>query len=568
MDQIEEVRNKTDIVELISEYVTLKKSGRSFRALCPFHSETKPSFFVSPELQIFKCFGCGVSGNVFNFLMEIEGMAFGEALRFLAKKSGVRLKQYRPTGKEKEREFLFEINHLASEFYHYLLTKHRAGKKALRYTKIKRKISDQSIEKFKLGYAPNMWDGLIQFLVGKKGYKVEDLERAGLVIRRRDAGSKSIGYYDRFRNRLIFPLFDHQGNVCGFAGRVIEKKEDVPKYINTPETPVYHKSNLLYGLETTRKEVKRQNLAIVVEGELDAISSYQAGVENVVAIKGSALTSGQVRLLSRFCESIALALDVDIAGDAAAVRGIEITDKAGLNIRVIRPLFGKDPDECVRQSAKLWQESVQKTIPIWDFYIESAFEKYEGKTAESKKKIGKELIPFIAKISNEIAKAHYIKVLANRLGVDEEVVMREMEKSKTDKSLRPSLSFIKASKGKEKSRREVLEEYLLALILQNKMPINDKIEIVTPAIKKIWEKIPQKKGFSIKSFYQNLPEELRELAGRLYLRVLSKVKIRDEIEKTIKELKRLGLKEQLKELAAKENLVKFSSLSQKLKEFE
>ena len=568
MDQIEEVRNKTDIIELVSEYVTLKKSGRSFRALCPFHSETKPSFFVSPELQIFKCFGCGVSGNVFNFLMEIEGMAFGEALRFLAKKAGVRLKQYRPTGKEKEREFLFEINHLASEFYHYLLTKHRAGKKALRYTKIKRKISDQSIEKFKLGYAPNMWDGLIQFLVGKKGYKVEDLERAGLVIRRRDAGSKSIGYYDRFRNRLIFPLFDHQGNVCGFAGRVIEKKEDVPKYINTPETPVYHKSNLLYGLETTRKEVKRQNLAIVVEGELDAISSYQAGVENVVAIKGSALTSGQVRLLSRFCESIALALDVDIAGDAAAVRGIEITDKAGLNIRVIRPLFGKDPDECVRQSAKLWQESVQKTIPIWDFYIESAFEKYEGKTAESKKKIGKELIPFIAKISNEIAKAHYIKVLANRLGVDEEVVMREMEKSKTDKSLRPSLSFIKASKGKEKSRREVLEEYLLALILQNKMPINDKIEIVTPAIKKIWEKIPQKKGFSIKSFYQNLPEELRELAGRLYLRVLSKVKIRDEIEKTIKELKRLGLKEQLKELAAKENLVKFSSLSQKLKEFE
>jgi len=568
MDQIEEVRNKTDIIELISEYVTLKKSGRSFRALCPFHSETKPSFFVSPELQIFKCFGCGVSGNVFNFLMEIEGMTFGEALRFLAKKAGVRLKQYRPTGKEKEREFLFEINHLASEFYHYLLTKHRAGKKAFRYTKIKRKISDQSIEKFKLGYAPNMWDGLIQFLVGKKGYKVEDLERAGLVIRRRDAGSKSIGYYDRFRNRLIFPLFDHQGNVCGFAGRVIEKKEDVPKYINTPETSVYHKSNLLYGLETTRKEIKRQNLAIVVEGELDAISSYQAGVKNVVAIKGSALTSEQVRLLSRFCESIALALDVDIAGDAAAVRGIEITDQAGLNIRIIRPLFGKDPDECVRQSAKLWQESVQKRIPIWDFYIESAFEKYEGKTAESKKKIGKELIPFIAKISNEIAKAHYIKVLANRLGVDEEVVMREMEKSKTDKNLRPSLSFIKASKGKEKSRREVLEEYLLALILQNKTPINDKIEIVTPAIKKIWEKIPQKKGFSIKSFYQNLPEELRELAGRLYLRVLSKVKIRDEIEKTIKELKRLRLKEQLKELAAKENLVKFSRLSQKLKELE
>lgn len=569
MDQIEEVRSKVDIVELINDYVPLKKSGRNFQALCPFHSETKPSFFVSPELQIFKCFGCGQSGSVFQFLMEFEGMTFGEALRFLAQRAGVKLKPYKPTGEEKERELLFEINHLTSEFYHYLLTKHPAGKKALWYTKTKRKISDQSIEKFKLGYAPKMWDGLIQFLVGKKEYRIEDLEKAGLVIRGQKLEARGQNFYDRFRDRLTFPLFDHRGNVRGFAGRVIEEKENVPKYINTPETPVYHKSNLLYGLDITRSEIKKKNLAVVVEGEIDAISSYQAGIKNVVAIKGSALTAEQVQLLSRFCENIALALDVDIAGDDAAIRGIEIADQVGLNIRVIRPVYGKDPDECVRKSARLWQESTEKLIPIWDFYIESAFEKYGGKTGESKKKIGQELIPLIIRISNEIVKAHYIKILASKLRVEEEVVLREMSKILAIQQPTRKAKITSLADEATKSRREVLEEYLLTLILQSRTPIENKIKIVTPTIKKIWEKIPRdKKKFSIESFYRSLPEELRELAGRLYLKELDKIDIKDEINKVIKELEKLILKERLKELAARKEFTKLSRLSQKLKELE
>lgn len=560
MDQIEEVRSKVDIVELINEYLPLKKSGRSFRALCPFHSETKPSFFVSPELQIYKCFGCGKSGSVFNFLIETEGMTFGEALRFLAKRVGVKLKPYQSTGKEKQRQQLWEINHLASEFYHYLLTKHRVGKKALWYTKTKRKISDKSIERFKLGYAPEMWDGLIQFLKVKKGYKIEDLEKAGLVI-------KSQNYYDRFRDRIVFPLHDHRGNVCGFAGRVVEEKEDVPKYINTPETPVYHKSNFLYALETTRGEIKKKNLAVVVEGEIDAISSYQAGVRHVVAIKGSALTSEQVRLLKRFGENIALALDFDIAGDEAAKRGIEMADKAGLNIRMIRPLFGKDPDECVRKSAKLWRDSVKKAIPIWDFYLGSAFERYKGETAEEKKKIGEELVPIFAKITNEIVKAHYVKVLAKRLGVDEEVVIREMVKVKREPVTTGYVG--KTTDYPEKSRREVLEEYLVALVLRREKPVDIKVKIRTLAVKKIWEKIKKKKKkFSLKAFWRSLPEELKETFSRLYLRELGKINIKMEIEKTVKELKRLELKEKLKELAEKKEFKKFSLLSRKLREFE
>lgn len=560
MDQIEEVRSKTDIVELINEYVSLKKSGRSFRALCPFHAETKPSFFVSPELQIFKCFGCGKSGSAFNFLMEMEGMTFGEALRFLAKKVGVKLKPYRPTEEERSRELLFEINHLASEFYHYLLTKHQAGKKALWYTRTKRKISDQSIEKFRLGYAPAMWDGLIKFLVAKKGYQIDDLEKAGLVVRGQN-------YYDRFRDRLIFPLHDHRANVRGFAGRVIEEKEETPKYINTPESPVYHKSDLLYALEITKTEIKKQNLAVIVEGEIDAISSYQAGVKNVVAIKGSALTREQVRLLSRFCENIAIAFDIDIAGDAAARRGIEIADQAGLNIRMIRPLFGKDPDECVQKSARLWQDSVKKAIPIWDFYLDSAFEKHEGKTAEEKKKIGQELIPIFSKISNEIVRAHYVKVLADRLEVDEEVVAREMVRVKTDRRMAP-LKTQKMTEDTEKSRQEVLEEYLLALVLQYRRPMKFKIKITQPAIKKIFSKLAQVKKFSLKAFYQNLPEELKETANRLYLKELGKIDIEKEIEKTLKELEKLELKKKMQLLAAKGDLEKFNLLSQELKQLE
>lgn len=565
MDQIEEVRSKTDIVELINEYVSLKKSGRSFRALCPFHSETKPSFFVSPELQIFKCFGCGKSGSVFNFLMEMEGMTFGEALRHLAKKAGVKLKPIRPTGEEKERQLLYEINHLASEFYHYILTQHQAGKKALWYAKIKRAISLSSIKTFKLGYAPQMWDGLIQFLVEKKGYRSEDLEKAGLVIRTRKTKAGRHNFYDRFRGRLMFPLFDHRGNVRGFAGRVIEEKDDTPKYINTPETPIYHKSNLLYGLETTRVEIKKKNLAIVVEGEIDAIVSYQAGVRNVVAIKGSALTRDHVSLLKRFCDNLALALDFDIAGDEAAKRGIEIADEAGFNLRMIRPLVGKDPDECVRKSAKLWRESVKKAVSIWDFYLDAAFERYGGKTAEAKKKIGEELMPVFARISNEIVKAHYIKILARRLEVNEEVIIKEMAKVKKRATIKP---FFDKPKPTRKSRRELLEEYLLALLVRKKLLLLPKVKITTPVIKRILSRMKKKKRFSHDSFYKQLPEELKETFSRLYLQDLGEIDLEQEINQTVKELKKMALREKLKELAKKGDLEKFKLFSTKLKDLE
>ncbi|MGB9706493.1 MAG: DNA primase, partial [Microgenomates group bacterium] len=463
-DQIEEIKRKIDIVQFINSYVPLKKSGRNFKALCPFHSETAPSFIVSPERQIWHCFGaCNEGGDIFKFLMKIENIDFGEALRELAKRAGVKLTSYRPSEGERQKQLLYEINHLAAEFYHYLLLNHPAGKKALNYI-LGRGIKRESLEKFKLGYAPNMWDGLQRFLVGKKGYKVEDLERAGLVIESQKSKVKSQSYYDRFRHRLMFPLKDHRGNICGFAGRVLDPEAKEAKYINTPETLIYHKSDLLYGLFENKEEIKKADGVILVEGELDAISSWQAGVKNVVAIKGSALTPRQVQLLSRFTKNIVFALDSDIAGDAAARRGIEIADEAGMAIRVVEIKGGKDPDEVAQKNPDLWQRLVKQAVPVYDYFLDSAFSRFGGKTAEEKRKIGQELIPVLAKISNKIVQAHYIQELARRLGVDEEAIGAEIAKfsvSQVSTLPQPEKEII------SKNRQEVLEEHLLALGFQS-----------------------------------------------------------------------------------------------------
>jgi len=594
MDQIEQVRSKTDIVELINSYIPLKKAGRNFKALCPFHSEKTPSFVVSSERQIFKCFGCGESGSVFNFLMKYENMEFGEALRFLADKAGIKLESFKPSKAFQEKENLLQINHLASEFYHFILLNHKVGEKGLRYF-LARGISKSSMKLFKLGYAPESWENLQDFLVRKKGYHRLDLEKVGLIIRSQRS------FYDRFRGRIIFPLFDHRGNTMGFSARTLKPELKAAKYINTPETVLYHKSDLLYGLNITKKAIKEKNQAIVVEGELDLISSYQAGVKNVVAIKGSALTESQVNLIKRFTENLALSLDEDAAGDAAARRGIEIADAEGLNIRVIQLQYGKDPDECSQHSVRLWKESVKKAIPVYDFYLRSAVKRFDKKSAESKKRISEALVPIWAKIVNEVVKAHYVKKLSNLLQVDEEVILKEIvrweKKEEVGQLGRKETSSQARPVEKEKSRREKLEELLLALVLQSERAKNRRLEKVDEekfnnnVAKRIFKalkdfmKNKQDKDFKINQFVARLAEELIETVDRLYLMDLqldSKEpnKLKQEFEKILKEIEKLWLKEQLVVLVAKirnsekegeENRLidlrqEFAHLSQKLKD--
>lgn len=558
MDQLEEIRSKIDLVAFISDFLPLKKAGRNFKALCPFHSEKTPSFIVSPERQIWKCFGCGAGGDVFGFLMQTERMEFGEALRTLAKKAGVVLQTYRPTTAEAEKEKLYQINHLATEFYHYLLLKHQIGKSALDYI-LRRGIKKESLETFKLGYSPAMWDGLQKFLVGKKGHKSEDLEKAGLVIPTSHLPSSPSRYYDRFRDRLMFPLMDHRGNICGFAGRVLDPEVKEAKYVNTPETLIYHKSELLYPLQVTKEEIKKENSAIVVEGELDAISSYQIGVKNVVAIKGSALTEEQVRLLKRFSEDLILALDTDIAGDMASRRGIEIADQAGFNIKVVSLEKYKDPDEAAQKEPDYWKSQIKKAENIYDFFLDSAFKRYSGQTTEEKRKISNELIPIMAKIDNEIIKNVYIKKLADRLGVNEEAVILQTERfsSKTPFNIKSS-----SDQAPVKGKGEILEEYYLALLFQSK-----KVELLleqkevslfrVPAYLKLIKLLDgyfeKRKKFFSQLFFKTLPAELKEAFDKLYLvdfgeRIEDGTWVEKEIQKTKNRLEGLRIKEELQQL--------------------
>lgn len=554
MDQIEEIRSKIDIIQLISEYLPLKKSGRNFKALCPFHAEKTPSLVVSPERQIFKCFGCSVGGDIFGFLMKMEGMEFGEALRTLAKRAGVTLTTYHPTTAETEKEKLYQINHLAGEFYHYLLASHPVGQQARQYLKLKRGVSEETIRLFKLGYAPPLWEGLQKFLVGKKGYKPEELLKAGLVV------GQTGRFRDFFRDRLIFPLKDHRGNVVGFSGRILSG--DGPKYINTPETAVYHKADLLYGLETTKNAIKSQNQVIIVEGEFDLLSSWQAGVLNVVAIKGSALTESQLRLLKRFCENLVLALDRDLAGDTASHRGIELAELSGFNVQVFRLSESKDPDELARKNPEAWKEVVSSAQPVYDFLLESAFTRFDIRTALGKKKISEELLPILGRIANEIVKAHYLRQLATKLNVPEESLISQLKKLTF--SLVPSVAPSVPVETRS-SRRDILEEYLFALALQSEEPEillqrNVKTMIRLPALVRMIALLDQlltankAKKFNSQKLTKILPPELLEIFNNFYLidfgeKIFDKKWLQQEKEKILHELKKVDLQEKLKDLS-------------------
>jgi DNA primase len=577
MDQIEEVLSKVDIVELINSYVPLKKAGRNFKACCPFHSEKTPSFIVSPELQIFKCFGCGAGGSAIKFLQEYEKMDFREALRFLADKVGIKLQDYRPDKQELIKDKLLAINHLASEYYHFILTKHPAGKQGLVYLR-SRGISNQSIKVFKLGFAPAGWENLVNFLVKKKGYKTEEIIQTGLVVGRYQtsdgrsekfkAGGRrpaAAGYYDRFRERIIFPIFDHRGNVIGFSGRVLDGGNELSKgakYINTPETLLYHKSRSLYGLLQAKEAIKKEDSVILVEGEFDVISSYQVGVKNVAAIKGSALTKEQVELLSRFTKNFSFCLDEDIAGQSAIKRGIEIAEEFDINIRVISLVSGKDADEAARIDPAAFRLAVKRTIPIYDFYLQSAIKRFGVDSAEAKKKISQEVLPLFNKIVNEVVKDHYLKKLAERLEISQEAVIREAQRQKKSQSF---LNLTKSPVKKAlKSRREILEEYLLSLALQTKNNLSDLLKgqplkyLSDPAVKRIFKYLNKYSAsrfskFKIEEFVKILPEELKETVSRLYLTEIfseegKSDKIKKEWQRTNLEIEKLYLHDKLGEL--------------------
>jgi len=550
-NQVEEVKSKTDIISIIGERIELKKAGRNYKANCPFHGEKTPSFMVSPELQIFKCFGCAEAGDVFSFLEKYEGMEFSEALKYLADRAGVKLQKF-TGGAASEKEKLIEINTMTMRFYNYLLLNHAVGKKALDYLLKDRGLKKEIIEEFKLGYSPEDSGPLQKFLVGKKKYDPRDLEKAGIAIPR---GSN---LYDRFNGRVIFPLFDHRGNTVGFAGRVLPwDKRETGKYINSPETPIYHKSSVLFGLNLTRGLVKKKKVAIVVEGELDAISSYQAGIKNVVAIKGSALTEDQVRLLSRFAPKFILALDSDLAGDAAARRGLSTASKLGVEVKVAKLTKFKDPDEAARGDIESYKKDLINAEGVWDYLINSVLTRIDSKSGIGKAKISKELTPILAEIDDKIVQAHYANVVAKRLGVPLEAVTEQIGKIiSPEKS--SDLPPPEVSAGQ--SRRDLLEERFLTLAFGSDPKILGSASefILTPLNKRILEEYikysSDNKKFDPGNFGQILPKELFEGFAKMVVGsdedLLERPdKVKQELDLVQKELKILGTKDSLKSLA-------------------
>ncbi len=556
MDQVSEIREKIDLPSFIQEYIPIKKAGRNFKANCPFHNESTPSFIVSPERQIWHCFGCGKGGDAFTFLMEYENMEFPEALRILAKRAGVTLKEtgFRQ-GQYSEKEKIYEINNLSLKFYHYLLTEHSSGKHALSYLTEKRKISKKAIETFEIGFSPNTYSSLSDFLTKKKDFKAKDLILAGTATER---GGR---LFDFFRGRIMFPLFDHRGNVTGFSGRALNDS-DQPKYINTKETAVYHKGSMFFGLNSAKDEIKQKQDAIIVEGEFDAISLFEEGYRNAVAIKGTALTETQVALLSRFTPKVTLCLDQDLAGFEATKRSLEVLEKKGLTTDIIVLDNAKDPDEAIKENPIAFKRSVKEKVSVYDFMIDKFVSENDAESAEGKKVITDNLLALFVNISNEIIKEHYLKKLSKILDVSYESLIKELEKHQgKDKEDR-----IVIPQKKKRGEREVLEEFFMALILQSKNPKeimgeyksflkNYKFE--TPALGKIADSLisffEKNSKFDPNVFSKNLPDELLSAYDICLVYPLSKYgldennpeKYRLEIKKKHDRLKEFYLKDKV-----------------------
>lgn len=541
-NQVEEVKSKTDIVSIIGEYVDLKKAGRNYKANCPFHGEKTPSFMVSPELQIYKCFGCSRSGDVFTFLEEQEGMSFGEALKYLAEKAGIKLVS-NFDDKTSDKEVIYRINDTALNFYKYVLRDHPQGKKAYAYLLNDRKLKKETMDKFQIGYSPFTPGVLPSYLMNKKKFKLKDLETAGLVSQGRGK------VYDRFGGRVVFPLSDHRGQVVGFAGRLLPwDKRDTGKYINSPETPVYHKSKILFGLDLVKADIRTAKYAVIVEGELDMISSWQNGLKNVVAIKGSALTEDQIRLLSRFTSKIILCLDSDFAGDEASRRGAILASNMGMDVKVATLVGFKDPDEAAKGDAEVLKKAILNAADIWDFLINSVISKYDL-SGSGKSKISREVIPMLGMIKDRIVQAHYVEMVARKLSVPFETVVGQISNTGAapEKAEKES-----TSQNEEKTRKQLLEERFLALLLlfdRKEIKNQDVVEIFSdPYLKRFiseLSKIEALEDLEIGSIFQKLPKELAEGFQQNLLKEYEK----EELPEVKKQLTMLSLKEILNELS-------------------
>jgi len=473
---IQQIKDRLDIVEVVSGYLKLEKTGINLRANCPFHGEKTPSFFVSPSRQSFKCFGCGESGSVFDFIMKMEGIEFGDALRMLARRAGVQLPSYHPETQTK-RNRLYEICEISCRFFEKQLHSSQAGRQVLKYF-TGRGLAAESIKQWRLGYSPDQWRCLSDFLVGQ-GYQRAEILEAGLAV----ASEKSGDSYDRFRGRIMFPVLDLSSQVVGFGGRVFEneklktkdeKKEENAgaKYINTPATPLYDKSRVLYGLNFAKLAIRQKDSCILTEGYMDVILSHQAGFANAVATSGTALTSLHLKTIKRYTNNLLMAFDADAGGNMATQRGISLAISEEFNVKVILMPQGLDPADVISQNQQQWANLIDGAQEIMSFYFATALNSFDASLPSGKKQIAQFILPHIKKISNAIVRAHWVQKLADILQVSEGAVVEEMARLKLENNSSPHNITADSADNKNtnikaevKSRDTLLEERIVSLVL-------------------------------------------------------------------------------------------------------
>jgi len=494
MSAVDEIKARLDIVDVISSYVQLQRAGRNYKALCPFHAEKTPSFIVFPETQTWHCFGaCGTGGDLFSFVMKYENLDFGEALKTLAQRAGVTLETPRQGDlrQQKHLEKLYEIHAAAADYFNKLLLESPYGQPGRDYV-ARRGLNEETIRRFQLGYARDEWRALSDHLLAR-GYERQDLLECGLIIPREDGG-----FYDRFRGRLIIPIRDIRGRVIGFGGRVIGQGE--PKYMNSPQTPLFDKSHVLFGIDMAKGAIRARNQVVIVEGYMDVLQAHQAGIGNVVASLGTALTEHQLNLLKNMTKTYILALDPDAAGDQGTLRGLAVArhtlDKAvpivtsrgwiryesrlDADIRIMTLPEGQDPDDLIRESPDRWDELIAAAVPVVDYYFDVNTADLDMRTAKGKSEAVRRLVPILFEISDQVQQTHYIQKLARLVRMEEPDIRRQLQAYGQTQRQRPNERVdIEPETEPFAQRTFTLEEQCLSTLLRRPQWLDKANKLLT-----------------------------------------------------------------------------------------
>ena len=550
-DILDEIRNRLDIVEVISEYVPLKQSGKGHKGLCPFHQEKTPSFMVDSERQIFHCFGCGEGGNIFSFIMKIEKVNFPEAVKMLAEKAGVQLPTVKnqDDGVYRERDFILRLNDIAANYYQRNLFQEQ-GKNAFQYL-ANRNFKKETIQKYHLGYALSGYEHLTSLLAQKK-VKVSDLIKAGLAVKSKKSGN----VVDYFRNRIIFPIMNLQGRIIAFGGRVLD--DNLPKYINSPETPVYSKGKHLYGLFQAKKSIRQKNQIIIMEGYTDVLMAHQYGFENAVASLGTALTTQQIDLMKRYADEVIIAFDSDTAGKNATLRSLNLVKKVGVKIRIISLPAESDPaDVLLKNGDKYFSILIKKALPLIDYKLEVLMQHYNPETSEGKVSIVRELFQDLNGINSQLELQAEVKKIAEKLELQEESMLKDLNRFRKGNRTLPSIS----AKNVAEETHVNAEKILIGKILQNRENIKkifSELEVDYFTVTEHREILSVIKDFYEKGEKIDIQKIMDKLGNQKEINLLSQIMMKDVVssdeesfKRSINAIKKYRLQLELKKVSSK-----------------